>query len=184
MSRFFKSLIGIATITSCLCAVISAIAAVMVVPEFRVAFNFLLSVESLTPSGSQLRITPAATTVIQTADFRVFANVKRNETDFYVDPGDIVTIEYLDGKWQAGLSSVWPLVDALGDNQVPFKSGFPVENANIMTLVAGIGEYAPFAVGKLYVLRCNVGGRLWLSANDDNFSDNNGSLTVRIKIAN
>jgi hypothetical protein len=53
-----------------------------------------------------------------------------------------------------------------------------------MSLVGGIGESQLFLVDERIVFVSGVSGSLWLGANDDDFSDNVGSLTVRITVEN
>ncbi|NOG39934.1 MAG: hypothetical protein HND43_11185 [Armatimonadetes bacterium] len=100
-----------------------------------------------------------------------------------ITAGQWVTIEYVEGTWRAGALPTWPLVGPQGDPQVSGKASFPVPSAWIMSLVGGIGSYQPFFVGTSITFQSSVSGTLWLGANDDGFSDNHGSLTVRITVS-
>jgi hypothetical protein len=104
-------------------------------------------------------------------------------TNLFLSQGQQVTIEYLSGSWRTGAASVWPLVGPRGDLQVASKSTFPVPNAPLMTLIAGVGNERPFAIYEQLTFTAVTSGQLWLAANDDIYEDNAGSLTVRITVS-
>jgi len=108
---------------------------------------------------------------------------RQTDTGVSITAGQWVTIEYVGGMWRAGAQPTWPLVGPQGDPQVSGKASFPVPSAWIMSLVGGIGSYQPFFVGESITFQSSVSGTLWLGANDDGFSDNHGSLTVRITVS-
>jgi hypothetical protein len=52
-----------------------------------------------------------------------------------------------------------------------------------MSLIGAIGPEGPvFWVGEQLTFQSEQSGLLWLAANDDNYSDNAGSITVRVTI--
>jgi hypothetical protein len=106
----------------------------------------------------------------------------RTMTGIYMTSGQTVLIEYLEGSWRAGPLPTWPFVGPEGDAQVPEKSSFPVPDAWLMSLIGGISRDMPIYIGRSYQFTSQVSGELWLGANDDIFTDNVGSLTVRITI--
>ena len=125
--------------------------------------------------------TPSPVPVVS-VHFSVWSQQPRNDTGLELEPGDLVTLEYMRGSWRAGPSPTWPMVGPEGDPQVLSKSTFPVRKARIMSLVAGIGDDPPLVVGEGVSFESASSGQLWLGANDDNFDDNQGSLTVRITV--
>ena len=88
----------------------------------------------------------------------------------------------MEGSWRAGPLPDWPFYGPSGDPQTPSKETFPVRDKPIMSLVAGIGNSQPFWVGPEIQFESTASGELWLGANDDNFTDNDGSLTITITI--
>ncbi|MBN1563096.1 MAG: hypothetical protein JXA10_04610 [Anaerolineae bacterium] len=106
----------------------------------------------------------------------------RNMTGIYVTRGQTIEIEFLDGSWRAGPLPTWPFVGPEGDPQVPNKSTFPVPGSRIMSLVGGVGQSAPVYIGRSARFTSPASGELWLGANDDIFTDNVGSLFVRVTI--
>ncbi len=118
----------------------------------------------------------------QIIEFAVSATQPRNETGVQIEAGQTVAIEYISGSWRAGPLPTWPLVGPDGDPQVASKVTFPVPAAPIVSLVAGIGSQPPFFIGERLQFQSETAGQLWLGANDDGFSDNAGSLIVRITI--
>lgn len=117
-------------------------------------------------------------------DLEVSATAPRTETGTWVRAGQEVLVEYVGGSWRAGPSPTWPLVGPEGDPQVAAKSLFPVPTSPIMTLIVGVGEERPLPVdGVRLAFTASGDGFLWLGPNDDNVTDNAGSLTVRIHIS-
>lgn len=115
-------------------------------------------------------------------EFVVEGTEERNDTGIMTRPGQVVVIEYVTGLWQAGPSPTWPLVGPEGDPQIPDKSTFLVPDANVMSLIGGFGDGTPFVIGEARILQSPANERLWLAANDDDFSDNSGALTVWIMV--
>lgn len=122
------------------------------------------------------------TTMPLAIEFLVPSTQARFHTGLHLSQGQIVTVEYLSGSWRAGPSPTWPLVGATGDPQVPSKATFPVPNVPVMTLIAGVGDAPPFPAYDRLTFTAAASGALWLGANDDNFGDNAGSLTVRVTV--
>lgn len=105
------------------------------------------------------------------------------DTGLIVQPGQRISIEYVSGSWRAGPLTTWPLVGPEGDPQVASKSIFPVAASPIMALVVGVGQERPLPVGLHVEFTSTTGGVLWLGPNDDNVTDNVGSLTVKISVS-
>lgn len=126
----------------------------------------------------------ATATDVTVIEGLVHALQAHNEFGVAVETGQMVHIEYVSGSWRAGPSPTWPLVGPTGDVQVAAKATFPVPESPIMSLVGGMGDSQPFAVSDSVAFISNSSGVLWLGANDDDFSDNTGSLLVRITIEN
>lgn len=61
----------------------------------------------------------------------------------------------------------------------------PVPNAGVGALIGYIrtadGQTQPFFIGSSLTYNVNTDGRLYLAINDDNYNDNSGSFTVRIR---
>ena len=64
-------------------------------------------------------------------------------------------------------------------------SSRPVPNAGVGALIGYIrtadGQTQPFFIGSSLAYNATTDGRLYLAINDDNYSDNSGSFTVRIR---
>ena len=137
------------------------------------------------PTSSQTAPTasvtsPAESTIV--TEFSVEAQVEINLTGIIVGQGDVVTIQFAEGQWRAGPLPTWPFYGPSGDPQVPSKETFPVKDKPIMALVGGIGQHPAFWVGPHLEFVSTLDGELWLGANDDEYSDNSGSLEVIISI--
>ncbi|MCA9891681.1 MAG: SUMF1/EgtB/PvdO family nonheme iron enzyme [Anaerolineae bacterium] len=119
---------------------------------------------------------------IEVAVINVDATLLRNDTGITVQPGDQVYVEAISGQWRAGTVTVWPNSGATGDPQARGNPAYHVPNANVMTLVGGLGTRSPFAIGERYSFVSQTTDRLWLAANDDGFADNAGSLRVKVVV--
>lgn len=111
--------------------------------------------------------------------------VKRTNTGILLRKGQMVLIEYVGGSWRAGASPTWPLVGVRGDPQVPRGQNlqFTLPNEYPMTLIGGVGASQAFAISnERFELMVVSDGVLWLGPNDDDFSDNYGSVTIRVSI--
>ena len=120
------------------------------------------------------------------------ASQRWQKSEIFVKIGDIVTITYISGQW-----STCPEWEALpspytgpeghvgvADTKYPGSVGpYLLPGAEIMALLYRIGvDGSPGSVGKKTTFTAKHEGFLWFSANDDNFADNKGSLTIRITI--
>ena len=121
-----------------------------------------------TPSAGLELIVPAAT--------------PRHDTGIVIAAGQHVLIEVIDGEWQPGPSPGWPPVGADGDGRVPIGDAFPLPDQPLMALIGGIADGRPIAVGDRLEFVAAAGGELWLGPNDDDTSDNAGSLRVRVVV--
>jgi len=145
--------------------------------------NWLLVLETDDIPTVQPTMTPSVVPApTQTVEFVVLSTHDRNYTNIYINQGQRVVIEYLSGEWRAGPLPTWPLHGPEGDPQTPSKRTFPIHDAPIMSLVVGIGDEVIDVVGRHWSHESQWSGNLWLGANDDDFDDNFGSLTVRITI--
>lgn len=155
--------------------------------------NTTLPMESPSPTATTTPLPlitplPTATATLEptaspiSIEFLVPSTQAQLNTGLPINQGQRISIEYLSGSWRAGPLPTWPLVGPAGDPQVTSKASFPVPNAPVMTLIAGIGSTPPFPVYDRLTFVATTSGMLWLGANDDNFSDNGGSLTIRVTI--
>lgn len=115
--------------------------------------------------------------------FTVSSTLAHNFTNIQIRGGQIVTIDYVSGKWRAGPLPTWPYYGPDGDPQTSNKKTFPIPNARIMALVVGIGSQSLYAVGNHLSFMSTISGELWLAANDDDYSDDAGSIIVTITIS-
>lgn len=115
-------------------------------------------------------------------ELTVSATTPRHGTGITIAAGQRVLVEVIGGEWQPGPSPDWPPVGANGDSRVPTGATFPVPERPLMTLVGGIGDGRPLAIGDRLEFVATTAGELWLGPNDDNTSDNAGSLRVRVAL--
>lgn len=142
----------------------------------------LLTERGSYPSWAIGQVGSAAGALSPAGEITLSANVARTPTGLMLSAGQPVVIEVVGGGWRAGAGAAWPAVGGGGDPQVASKPVFPVPDRPIMTLVAGVGDGAPFAVGERLVFTATADGELWLGPNDDNTADNDGALTVRVTL--
>ena len=112
--------------------------------------------------------------------FTVPATQARTVTNMWVETGQTILIEYQSGSWRAGAPPTWPMVGPDGDAQVASKLTFPVADAPLASLVGGVGESRPFLIGPRAEFQSPAAGVLWLGPNDDDVTDNAGSIVVRV----
>ncbi len=124
----------------------------------------------------------AADEISADGEITISATAARTSTGLMLSAGQPVVVEVIGGDWRAGAGNEWPAVGGGGDPQVASKPAFPVPDRPVMTLVAGVGSGAPFAVGERLAFTAAADGELWLGPNDDNPADNDGSLTVRVTV--
>jgi TolB protein len=115
-------------------------------------------------------------------EFIVAAASLRTETGLQVAAGQEIFIEFLSGGWRGGPSPTWPVVGPEGDPQVSSKSTFPVPDSPVMTLIAGVGSGEPVSISAGASFVSDSGGELWIGPNDDDASDNDGELRVRVTL--
>jgi len=109
----------------------------------------------------------------------VYADQAWNDTGIAIRSGDLLTIDYLAGKW-----SPWPgdSYDAIG------SGGDPVCRCNVLNgvshaaLLGRIGDQEIFFVGDQFHHRVGEEGTLYLGINDVDLGDNSGSLQVEVTI--
>ena len=132
------------------------------------------------PPTPQPTATAATPTEVNVMTFTVPATQARAVTNLWVEAGQTVLIEYQSGSWRAGAPPTWPMVGPDGDAQVASKLTFPVADAPLASLVGGVGESRPFLVGPRAEFQSPAAGVLWLGPNDDDVTDNAGSIVVRV----
>ena len=125
-------------------------------------------------------ITPSPTPAAD--EFIIDATMPRTFTGYQVAAGQTVTVEFLSGEWRAGPAPTWSMGGPAGDTQVPSKPSFPSPLSSMMTLVAGTGPGRAVPVGDGATFTSDIGGELWLGPNDDDPTDNAGSLRVRVTL--
>jgi len=148
-----------------------------------------------TMSNVQLPTQSASSTVTpQTAQrldyidrFRVTANIPKNRTGVWVNVGDTIYIEYLDGQWTGEKGKQPPNTGCGFYFDDPYSSHIypldPKQNTGA-ALIAYIGT-RPFLVGcKPLNSTATTSGELYLGMNDcqECFWDNDGEIYVRISI--
>jgi hypothetical protein len=84
---------------------------------------------------------------------------------------------YADPAYPVGPAGSSSCIPATDDPAGPF----PAREAPCWSLIARIGNGQPFEVGTSTQVTTTA-GELYLGMNDDNFADNSGSWTVRIKL--
>lgn len=140
---------------------------------------------------SQPITTPRTTSVTQLLNhinrFRVIGNTPKNRTEVWVNVGDTIYVEYLDGQW-TGEKGRQPLNtgcgfyfdDAYSSHIYPLD---PKQNTGA-ALIGYIGNQ-PFLIGcKSFNSTATTSGELYLGMNDCQgcFWDNDGEIYVRISI--
>ncbi|HEY0005566.1 MAG TPA: hypothetical protein VGB17_12210 [Pyrinomonadaceae bacterium] len=145
-------------------------------------------VRSRTPQGSQIGTgTGADSRLTREKSVMVDSTLSRG-TDTGIDlrAGDQITISAT-GNITAGrrVGVVSPEGGRVGAAAVFGASAYPVPQAGVGALIGYIrmtnGQASqPFFVGSQFNFTTQADGRLFLLVNDDNFSDNSGSFTVRI----
>jgi len=118
---------------------------------------------------------------VSTPGLSVPANEEWTDTSVTVAAGDALGITAsgevtigTDAFGPAGEASCTPAEDASGDD-------FPAPDAPCFSLIARIGNGAPFEVGTSVLVTADA-GILYLGINDDSFSANSGSWTANIKL--
>jgi hypothetical protein len=69
-------------------------------------------------------------------------------------------------------------------NPASIRNSYPMRGAPVGTLIGRIGNSAPFQIGtSTGAIRMPASGRLRLSVNDDNRTDNSGAFDVVVRQA-
>lgn len=144
--------------------------------------------QPITTNTQQPTPEPATPTVtvapITQMVFTVDARKPRNNTLIEIDKGQHITLEYLGGKWRGGTNPPWFDVGPEGDPQVQKcrNKDFPIPCEDVMVLIASVGEALTPCNQSLCEFDSPSDGYLWLGPNDDNVTDNHGSLDIRVSV--
>ena len=132
----------------------------------------------IVPENLQHMVDAGATQV------EVPAGQERTYTGIMVAENQQITFGYVGGLWRGGPAAEWPMIDANGDQRVCRKATFSYPDGCLMELVWGVGDSE--AIGSIGTSglssRSPLGGELWFGPNDDNFSDNAGSLVILVQL--
>jgi ribosomal protein S27AE len=114
----------------------------------------------------------------------VSANQSWQYSGLRVREGQVVSIDYLDGKWGiwGGPRAVEQLVSAAGVPGEYRSLGLPMASAPAGALIGRIGNGPPFHVGIHARFRTAERGRLELTTNDYWLSDNVGAVRVEVQV--
>lgn len=115
--------------------------------------------------------------VPQVVEFDVHADKIWQATGVIVEAGDNVTVEYIGGQWRTAPD--WDMIGLYGYPGHP-SAAFTLPYAELMILIGKIGDNPPFILTGQMNFTASHDGELWLAANDDNYWDNSGSISVRI----
>ena len=101
------------------------------------------------------------------------------DTEIIIGDGDLLSIEYISGKW-----SPWPggAYDAIGSGGDPNCRCNVMDAVSHAALIGRIGDNQPFLVGGSYRHRVGETGQLFLGINDVDLYDNSGSLEVEVTV--
>lgn len=95
-------------------------------------------------------------------------------TGFVVKPGQKVEISYISGTWASIANSLdYPFT-------YPGSSGIFLD-VGYSAMIGKIGENPPFAIGKGVTLDTKGSGKLYLRINDDDDTDNSGTVFYKIE---
>jgi len=114
------------------------------------------------------------------SQMEVYANKEWQDTGIEVSTRDIITIQYVSGRWH-----LWPGQDTYDGTGF---GGDPTCDCNVLMyvshggLIGRIGNSTPFYVGNAYEALALQIGKLYLRTNDVVLSDNSGSITVNIEV--
>lgn len=113
----------------------------------------------------------------------VDAGQPRTYTGIMLEERGQVNFGYLSGRWRGGPATNWSMVGPDGDRRVCEKDSFPLPEACLMNLIWGVGDSEPMGVIRStpFGTSSTISGELWLGPNDDDYSDNGGSLSVLVR---
>ena len=134
------------------------------------------------PVSISLSYTPSVPTSTSRIDQQlvVNANIEWINTGITINQGETVDIKYVSGRWRGFPGNEW------GDG-TDCNAAFPraiLPTASGTALIARVGTGTPRCVGNTPFVSSNT-GVLYLTYNDcpgGCFSDNEGSITVRVKV--
>ena len=114
----------------------------------------------------------------------VDAGQARTYSGIMVEANQTVSFAYLDGRWRGGPAADWPMVNSQGDMRVCRKATFPDPDGCLMGLIWGVGESGVSGTIGInpFGTVTSTGGELWFGPNDDNFSDNAGSVAILVQL--
>ncbi|NOT06490.1 MAG: hypothetical protein HOP27_18005 [Anaerolineales bacterium] len=116
--------------------------------------------------------------------FTVESTLAWQDTGVKISAGDNVQIEYLSGSWTTWADG-HPSVGPTGNINIsdPKNPNHPLPSAYPGVLIGKIeksDEIQEIGMGILFIAKSS--GNLYLQINDDNLSDNEGNIRVRISI--
>jgi hypothetical protein len=112
----------------------------------------------------------------------VEGNVEWRDTGIQLEAGQSIEVQYLSGSWSNCPANGCPYVDASGVLvSDPNSSDNLLLNCNHAALLAKIGD-ATYCVGNNLTIRITQSGTLLLRINDKVLEDNDGSVTVEIRV--
>jgi len=128
------------------------------------------------PGGAQATGAPAGTQTV-----RVNSQQRWNDTGVTVRAGDVITFS-AQGQIQMS-DNASDIASPAGANSGRRAPDAPILNQVAGALIARIGDYSsPLFIGNRTSITAPVGGRLYLSVNDDHLGDNRGEFTVTVGV--
>jgi len=122
---------------------------------------------------------------VQKADLverRVYAYRGWQSMGVALHPGEVVTITAR-GKWLYSPKVGYYGPEGAPRSKYPAPSHYPLPNGIGGCLIGRIGEDGtPFYVGRQAIIRSGTTGLLYLRINDDIVTDNDGFVTVEIRV--
>jgi hypothetical protein len=115
----------------------------------------------------------------QTKIIDVRADQVWTSTGIEIEAGDLLTINYISGRWSPGL---YEDVDALGYGGNPRSINNVIMGVSHAALIGRIGDHDPFFVGDHFHHTVGESGVLFLGINDKDLGNNSGTLAVEIQV--
>lgn len=132
------------------------------------------------PSDSN-RTTITPPNKVTTSSFEVYADQDWQDTGIIVQPGDLLEIKYVSGRWSECAASGCPFYDANGATTNDFNDNVMVDCKDVK-LIGRVSPFDPFCIGNYYVTKINNSGNLELRINDAAIGDNKGGGSLMMKI--
>jgi hypothetical protein len=149
---------------------------IAVISALITIFTFVTGIISLPAIFSQSgKVLPPTNITLE-----IFANQQWLDTGVLIQPGYILTIQYLSDLW-----SPWPNSKYDGNG----SGGNPNCTCNVLlgvshaSLIGKVGNGDPFFVGNQFTQKMGQSGYLFLGINDNQISDNSGNINIRIKVS-